>query len=375
MPFKKIYAAGLFTCTLLLCGAAACHSPVQHAGALTPPPAPQNDTLACTLLFAGDLMNHGPQIKAAYDYASGQYHYDTCYYYLAPLIRSADVAIANLEVTLGGAPFTGYPMFSAPDAYATAVKNAGFDLLETANNHSCDRNKKGVVRTLDVLDSLNIVHTGSFRNKQERDSLYPLLYEKNGIRFCLLNATYGTNGLPVPEPTVVNLLDSVQLKQDFAKACQSGADLIIMTVHWGLEYQRTPSAEQKKWADFFIREGAGLIIGAHPHVVQTYELREAYGRKVPVFYSLGNFISNQRERYKDGGIMARIRVTKAAGVTQVARVEYTPVWVHKQMSPKVVYRLIPADFKADSIFTPGEKLLYKTFMEDTRKHLQNLPAF
>jgi len=367
----------LFLLIIYVCTAAACtrSGAVQNTIPVSDDAKAGDDTLRCTLLFAGDLMNHGPQIKAAWNSSNSTYSYDTCYYFLKPLIQSADLAIANLEVTLGGAPYTGYPMFSAPDAYAQAVKNAGFDLLQTANNHSCDRKKTGVIRTLDQLDSLQLLHTGTFRNQAERDSLYPLLFEKNGFRFCMLNASYGTNGLPVPEPTVVNLLDSVQLKQDFARARNSGADLIIMTVHWGLEYQRQPSAEQKKWADFFIREGADLIIGSHPHVVQTYELREAYGKKVPVFYSLGNFISNQRERYKDGGIMARVHLKKAAGITQISLVEYTPVWVQKQMSPKVVYRLIPPGFEGDSILSTADRSLYRVFTEDTRKHLANLPRF
>lgn len=328
------------------------------------PASPKIDSTRLSLLFVGDLMNHSPQTSAAYDIVSKQYIYDTCYYWVKDYLSKPDISIANLEVTLAGYPYTGYPMFSAPDAYAIAAKNAGFDYFFTSNNHTCDKKLKGVVRTLDVLDSLNIGHTGSFRNLEERNSTYPSIVEKNGIKLAFLNATYGTNGMPIPAPSMVNLLDSIQLKADFEKAKSLNPDFIIMGVHWGNEYQRTPSADQKKWADFFIRNGANLIIGSHPHVVQTFERRNG----VPVIYSLGNFISNQRDRYKDGGIAYEIELLKTEGKTQIISHNYQAIWVQKQQYPKVVYRLIPEDFKADSLFNSTEKAAWKTFVNDTRNH-------
>lgn len=335
-------------------------------------PAPivvKKDTSRLQLLFAGDLMNHSPQTSAAYQVQHKSYSYDTCYHWVKDLISKADISFANLEVTLAGAPYSGYPMFSAPDAYAYAVKNAGFDYLFTSNNHTCDKGYKGVVRTIQMLDSLQLGHTGSFKDAEERARNYPSVIEKNNFKLVVLNASYGTNGMPIPAGTKVNLLDSNELKLDFEKARNLNADLIIMSVHWGYEYQRKPSVEQQKWADFFIREGAQLIIGAHPHVIQTYELRQG----VPVIYSLGNFISNQRERYKDGGLLYEINLEKVDQKVRFTSQQFYPIWVQKQMSPKVVYRLIPEDFKEDSLMTSYEKQSWKTFLDDTKKHFVLTP--
>lgn len=341
-----------------------CHFGEKSVAQQISTPIINKDTSRLNLLFVGDLMNHSPQTSAAYNSATKNYSYDTCYQLIKDYISKADISIGNLEVTLAGYPYTGYPMFSAPDAYAFALKNAGFDYLFTSNNHSCDKKLKGVTRTLDVLDSLEIGHTGTFRNAEERNENYPNVIEKNGIKIAILNASYGTNGMPIPVPTKVNQLDSAELKKDFKKARELNPDFIIMGVHWGNEYQRTPSAEQKKWADFFIREGAQLIIGSHPHVVQTYERRNG----VPVIYSLGNFISNQRERYKDGGIAYEVILEKTEGKTYIQSHTYEAIWVQKQQYPKIVYRLIPENYMQDSLFNSTEKLAWKTFVNDTRKH-------
>jgi len=148
-----------------------------------------------SFLFMGDIMGHGPQIKSAWQENKKQYEYSEVFNPLDDIISSVDFAIGNLEVTLAGKPFKGYPQFSSPDELAVACKNSGMDVLVTANNHSCDRKNKGIVRTLDVLDSLKILHTGTFKdvNKREKNNL--LVLSKEGIKVGLLNYTYGTNGL------------------------------------------------------------------------------------------------------------------------------------------------------------------------------------
>ncbi|MGB3468304.1 MAG: CapA family protein, partial [Cyclobacteriaceae bacterium] len=156
-----------------------------------------------SLIFTGDVMQHDSQINGAYYKVTDTYEYDSNFYYLKDILSSADYTIANLELTLAGKPYKGYPTFSSPDNLAVSLKNAGIDCLVTANNHSCDRRKKGIVRTIDVLDSLDIPHTGTFKSETARDTLYPMLIEKKGFRIALLNYTYGTNGIPVPSPTVV----------------------------------------------------------------------------------------------------------------------------------------------------------------------------
>ncbi|MCR4958674.1 MAG: CapA family protein, partial [Prevotella sp.] len=180
------------------------------------------------LIIAGDLMQHGPQIKAAFergqnqarlnttDYKTGNgtYNYDECFASVKDEIERADVAIANFEVTLGGRPYKGYPQFSAPDEYLKACIDAGFDILLTANNHCLDSYQRGLERTIHMMDSLGVPHIGTYRNAEERKADYPFLLEQNGLRVALLNFTYGTNGLKVKEPNVVNYMDTTEIARD-----------------------------------------------------------------------------------------------------------------------------------------------------------------
>src|SRR5262245_55818360 len=155
------------------------------------------DTTRLSLLFAGDVMGHDSQIASAFDANSKSFDYTSCFAAVKPYVDAADIAIANLEVTLGGRPYTGYPQFSSPDALALTLKEVGFDALVTANNHCVDRGKPGIDRTIAMLDSFNIPHTGTFVDTVSRMNDSPLLLEKNGFKIALLNYTYGTNGIPV----------------------------------------------------------------------------------------------------------------------------------------------------------------------------------
>ena len=166
-----------------------------------------------SLLIAGDLMQHMPQIKAAQQ-SDGSYNYDECFAGIKDEVESADVAIANFETTLAGAPYSGFPKFSAPDDFLSGARGAGFDIMLTANNHCVDTHRKGLERTLAMMDSMGVYHLGTYRNISEREKNYPFLIEKDGLRIVLLNFTYGTNGLPVPEPCYVNLMDTTEIAAD-----------------------------------------------------------------------------------------------------------------------------------------------------------------
>ena len=144
-------------------------------------------------------MQHKAQLNAALQ-PDGTFDYSGCFTQVTPEIEAADIAICNFETTLGGAPYSGYPQFCSPDAYALAIRDAGFDILLTANNHCMDRRNNGLIRTLDVLDSLGVKHLGTYRNQAERDSLYPYIIEHGSMRIALLNYTYDTNGIPVAKP-------------------------------------------------------------------------------------------------------------------------------------------------------------------------------
>ena len=232
----------------------------------------QPDSSTLSLLFIGDIMGHQSQINAAFDENIGTYSYDSCFKYIDPVISSADVAIANLEVTLAGWPYQGYPQFSSPDALAIAMKNAGVDIFVTANNHSNDRRQQGVERTINVLDSLDIGHTGTFSDSQSREETYPYFIEKNGFKIALLNYTYATNGIPTSPPNIVNLINKHTLETDLENARFQNPDHIIVFMHWGEEYNQSPSRYQLNYYQQCLDAGADLLIGSHPHVVQKMEL-------------------------------------------------------------------------------------------------------
>jgi len=327
----------------------------------------QDTTLS--FLFLGDIMGHDTQIRAALNKEDSTYDYSVNFKYVKDLFDQNDITVANLEVTLAGPPFKGYPAFSSPDNLASASKEAGIDYFITANNHSCDRRKHGILRTLDVLDSLQIPHTGTFRNKEERASIYPLKIEQNGISVALLNYTYGTNGIPVPEPTVVNIIDIATIKADLAVAKRMNVDKIIVCMHWGIEYQRQPNQTQKDLYNICKNNGADIVIGGHPHVIQKMEWE---GDNF-VVYSLGNYISNQRKQYTDGGAMVRIELEKKNGEVSIKEAGYYLSWVYKPwMNGKRVFTILPASqYESDDAFFQSKESKEKMdlFIKDSRELL------
>ena len=258
------------------------------------------------------------------------YNYDDVFQYVKDEISEADIAIANFEVTLTGSPYSGYPTFSSPAPLATACINAGIDVFATANNHAADRGKKGILSTIYRLDSLGIPHTGTFSDPAARDTLYPMIIEKNGFSLALLNYTYGTNGITVPPPVIVNMLDRDIVTADIEKAKCKNPDAIILFLHWGTEYDTIPSKTQTDLADYFFSRGVDLIIGSHPHVLQRMQWTRSDTdmRDRVVVYSMGNYVSNQRTVKRDGGAMVRIELTKEADSLYVSDAGYYLTWVY-----------------------------------------------
>lgn len=306
-----------------------------------------------SLLVAGDLMQHMPQVNAA-RLPDGSYSYDECFAAVRPEVERADVAIANLEVTLAGPPYRGYPQFSAPDDFLRGVIGAGFDVLLTANNHCVDTYRRGFERTLDMMDSLGVAHLGTYRNGDERRQHYPFLLERNGLRVVLLNFTYDTNGIPVPEPCVVNLMDTLEMAADIERARQMQPDVIIALPHWGLEYQTLPSDEQREVAALLLAHGVDHIVGGHPHVAQPLELLN--NGKNLVAWSMGNVVSNQTMPNTYGGYMVRLELTKRDSVTTLSDCGYALYWVSRphDCGHRHQYRILPIDY-ADSLLTATER--------------------
>ena len=324
-----------------------------------------------SLLFLGDIMGHGPQIKSAWNDSLKKYDYNKVFEPVEDIISSVDFAVANLEVTLAGPPFDGYPQFSSPDELAEACKSNGIDVLVTANNHSCDRGSMGIVRTNRVLDSLEILHTGTFSNQQNRDSLNLLVLEKEGIRIGLLNYTYGTNGIPFHAPTYVNLLDSSLIKKDLKFARTKNLDKLIVFVHWGAEYQDQPNLYQKNFNQFFKRQGVDIVIGSHPHVVQPMHYIKNNDKAFLTVYSLGNFVSNQRDFRKDGGVMFRCSIVKRDKAS-ISDKEYILTWVNKfYKNKKWHFEVLPCSNKTygKEYFSRNEDYVKMQVYSDHAKNL------
>lgn len=306
-------------------------------------------------MFAGDAMQHQSQIDNAF--RGGKYDYASYFQYVSAEVAAADVAVVNLEVTLGGKPYKGYPQFSAPDEYALALKDAGFDVFLNANNHIVDRANSGILRTLTVLDSMHVAHTGAFRNREEWEQTYPLIVETEGIKLAMLNYTYGTNGNVAREPVFVNYIDTLQIRQDVQKARNQGADVIVANMHWGTEYKLLPNRAQEAVADFLVAEGVELIIGGHPHVVQPSKaIVDSAGNITNiVVYSLGNFVSGMTAANTYGGQMLKIVLKKAWNTTSIQSAEYALIYRHKaparNRNNKIDFAVVPVSLaeKTDSM--------------------------
>ena len=279
------------------------------------------------LLFAGDAMQHGPQIKAAWNSQTKQYNYEANFRYLEPYIEEADINIVNVETSFPGSDYCGYPRFRSPDAYFNAMVDAGFNVFALANNHVLDGGGQGMERTLNLISPYPSL--GAYLSNEHRIEKYPLVALIGGIKIAIFNATYGTNDLKVKKPKTVNYIDTKQIEADItASLADSTIDLRIMYIHWGEEYRLLHNKEQEKLAYWLANMGIDVIIGSHPHVVQDYHIIPTQdGRRVPVVYSLGNLVSNQTWTNSNGGIIAMVDINRQT--KEVQKLHFIPYYVHR----------------------------------------------
>ncbi len=291
----------------------------------------------------GDVMGHDSQIKSARIGDTDTFDYNSCFKYIKHDIESADIAIANLEVTLAGEPYKGYPSFSSPDTIADALVYAGVDAFVMANNHCIDRRKRGLDRTCDVLDKKGIPRTGAFKDSIDRVRNNPMIIDKKGFRLAVLNYTYGTNGIRVQHPNIINTLDTAVISNDIRLTKEKDVDEIIVCLHWGWEYQTKANPQQKDLATFLKSKGINIIIGSHPHVLQPMYLEQDDQRSSVFAYSMGNFISNQRTPPRDGAALIFIDLQKKGGDVKVIKAEYQLTWVYTPVKEgKKHFYVLPA---------------------------------
>lgn len=307
------------------------------------PGAPQG----ADLLFVGDAMQHQAQLDVARQLGGGKgYDYSGCFTYIAPTVTEADYAVCNLEVPLGGGPdYTGYPCFSAPDSYAVALKDAGFDMFLTANNHCLDRRDRAARRTLAALDSLGIDHVGTFHDSADRECKVPFIKDINGIKIGFLNYTYGTNGIEPREGAEIALIEKPRMAKEIRRTREAGAEIVVVAIHWGVEYVLLPNRNQEDIADFLVDQGVDLIIGGHPHVIQPMKVvrNEKEQKDVLVVYSLGNFISNMKTADTRGGALVRARVERGPdGKARFVKADYDTFLSAKPSGTGTNFMVVPS---------------------------------
>lgn len=248
-----------------------------------------------SLIMVGDMLLHTPVEKSALQ-EDGSYNFDALFTHTAEEIQGADLALVNQEVIIGGEELgiSGYPAFNAPYAVGDALVKAGFDVVCHGTNHALDKRKNGLMNCLNFWNTTypEIEVLGIHDTAEDRDALY--IYEKDGIRVAILNYTYSTNGVAMPEdmPFAVDMLEKEQVVADIQKA-EELADFTIVCPHWGTEYLLEISSSQKKWTRIFLENGVDLVLGTHPHVIEPIEWvqDEESGREMLVYYSLGNYVN------------------------------------------------------------------------------------
>ena len=247
------------------------------------------------IVMVGDMLMHGRVMESGL-MEDGTYNFDHLFVNVKDSIENADLALVNQETILGGTELglSGYPAFNSPYELGDSLVNAGFDVILHATNHTLDKGKKGVLNCMNFWDTNypEIAYLGINKSQEEQNNnIY--IYEQDGIEIAILNYTYGTNGIPTPDdmPFIVNYLDEEKIINDLTYA-EENADFTVVCPHWGTEYVLTATDSQKKWAKIFMENGADLIIGTHPHVIEPVEmLTDENGNEMLVYYSIGNFVN------------------------------------------------------------------------------------
>ena len=297
----------------------------------------KND-ITFTLTALGDVLCHNTQYWDAEDKSTNTYDFSYVFENIKEYTSAVDVTIANLETSFANAPYSNYPTFNSPASLATALKNIGVDIITTAGNHCLDKGFKGLSETIDVLDSNQIEHLGTYKTSEDQEKLF--VKDINGAKVAFINYTYGTNGIPIPsgKDFCVNLINKDNIKKEIEKAKDANVDVIIACMHWGQEYHTTQTKEQEDLADFLFQNGVDIIIGNHPHVIEPFEIKEVTmpdGTKKQCFvaYALGNFTADQNYANTRDSIILNLKITKKAdGTVSIDSADYIPLYIYKNPS-------------------------------------------
>lgn len=297
-----------------------------------------------TLSAVGDLLIH----STVYDEAKigeDKYDFNPMLERVKSYLQETDISIANQETIIGGTEIglSNYPSFNSPFEVADALQNAGVDIVSIANNHTLDRGERAIMNAINHYETIGKQYVGGYKSEEDRATLRTIT--KNGITFSFLSYTYGTNGIPIPEGKeyFVNLIDREVIERD-VKEAQENSDVVVVAMHWGDEYILYPNSEQEDLADFLADLNVDIVIGHHPHVLQPMKfLERPDGNKMFVVYSLGNFLSGQKDDYKDIGGIVQLKIEKFVDgdntTIDIKVADFIPTYV-SQVNP-TKYHVVP----------------------------------
>lgn len=311
-----------------------------------------------TLTFVGDIMCYGAQLEEAYDENTDTYDFSRAFEDVKPYLENADLTVGNLETVLGGKEigYKGYPLFNTPASFAETLKEVGFDVFTTANNHAFDQGAVGVQKTLDALDEIGIDAVGSYRTEEDKNKV--LIKKVNGWKIAFVSFTYGQNAESSEARQYFNYLTEEEIKSQMELAREQEPDFIVAMPHWGEEFYTTVNDRQRYFADLLIEEGADLIIGSHPHVLQTMkkkDVKDKEGKTKHVFiaYSMGNFFTNQSEEYSLDQAILTLTVKKGKNGIIISDVD-----------DRAVYMAKPGEFSTIDHYQVLDISSYKTKFEE-----------
>ncbi|MED4015223.1 CapA family protein [Sutcliffiella cohnii] len=300
-------------------------------------------TTEVTLSAVGDLLIHDSVYHTA-ETADG-YDFKPMINPVKQFLMETDISIANQETIIGGTEIglSNYPSFNSPFEVADALLDAGIDIVSIANNHTLDRGERAIMNAIGHYEKIGMQYTGGYKDEEDRDTLRTIT--KNGLVFSFLSYTYGTNGIPIPQGKdyLVNLIERDRIERDIAHA-RKHSDIVVVSMHWGVEYVLYPNQEQESLAQFLADAGADIVIGHHPHVLQPMQFIEKKdGGKMFVVYSLGNFLSAQVGNYKDIGGIVQLRIAKTidkdGSHVNIEVDQFIPTYVSQLRSAK--YHIVP----------------------------------
>jgi len=344
--------------------------PVTHAMEIEPIQPKKLDkpiVKSAKLVAIGDILLHQPVYKDAAT-PQGTYDFTSMFTQVKPLLESADIAVANQETMIGGKELglSSYPLFNSPFEIGDALKDAGIDIVTLANNHTMDKGEQAIQNALSYWDRIQMPYTGAFRSFEDREEVRTLT--KNDITFSFLAYSYGTNGMPVPEdkPYLINLIDLPLIQQDVHKA-KALSDVVVVSMHWGNEYESLPNTAQLELAGELSNMGVDIIIGHHPHVLQPMDwIERPDGSKTFVMYSLGNFLSGQIGVDRRIGGIGGIEITKTVhqGKTNIKLTEPNFISTYTHHTNNRDFEIIPMD-----VLTDAHLIDHKQFTQSTQHHM------